>query len=717
MSILDNFSALIPFGKKEEVLEYFFALNIESENLTVALWTIEKKELKILGVASEKYKNTDEIIQVSDKLLDTVLGTRDLEPQKILFGVPDVWLHEENLKEEYIKLLRNLVKEFELSPMAYVATSHALVHFLEKKEEVPTTAILLGLEENHITTTVVRAGKLDGTKIVERGDNLGVDIEKALLTFTAVETLPSKILIYGKDREKLLKQKGELLSFPWMSRLSFLHLPKIEVLAEELEILSICLAGASEIDSSIVFQGEVGKFKEHSIYEKEVEKEEKDFDVADENFGFKVGGVPQREEIINEQLVKQNRIIPEESNVLVPQKEEDFRALFALLIKKFIPKRNFTNILLVGLLTLGFIVLLGVYLFLPKAEVKVFVEPRILERDAQVTADPNIKEIDEVNKIIPAQVIETEVSGTEKETSTGKKQIGDPAKGVVKAYNATSQRVQISAGSTLTTDSNIQFSLDDSLEIASKSASAAAPSAESGPVKVTAKKVGPDGNIPSGTELKAGNFSKSDVVAKAEGNFSGGTSKEVTVVLEEDQKRLLAKLASSLRGQAQQKLQEKLKDKKIPLEGLSEEIIKKSYSKNINDQAAEFSLNLSAKYKGSAFDEKDLKTFVSKLITTEVPEGFELNLENTETQSDISSLEKDGRLIFLTRFRAKLIPKVDASLVKAKIRGKTPNEAKNLLKKIEHVLDVEITFSPNFPKILQRLPLLDKNIQVEVGLK
>lgn len=713
MSILDKFSKLIPFGKKEEILEYFFALNIEAENLTAALWTIEKKELKILEAASDTYKNIEEIIQVSDKLLDSVLGTRAIEPQKILFGVPDSWLHEENLKEEYLKLLRNLVKEFELTPMAYVATSHALVHFLEKKEDVPTTAILLGLQENHITATVVRAGKLDGTKVVERGDNLGVDVEKALLTFTAVETLPSKILIYGKDREKLSKEKGELLSFPWMSRLSFLHLPKIEVLDQELEISSICLAGAFELDGSIVFKKVAGKIKGQNIEEEELKK---DFEDSQENFGFKVEGTPQQEEI-SEQLVKQKSIAAEDSNVLVPEKESESRHSVDLFIKKFIPKRNLANILVVGSLVLGFIVLLGVYLFLPKAQVLVFVEPRILERDAQVTADPNIKEIDEVNKIIPAQVIETEVSGTQKEESTGKKQIGDPAKGVIKIYNATSQRVQVSLGTSLTTDSNISFSLEESLEIASKSASAAAPSAESRSVKVTAKKVGPDGNIPSGTELRIGNFSKSDVVAKAEGNFSGGTSKEVTVVSEEDQKRLLAKLTSSLRVQAQQKLQERLKDKKIPQEGLSEEILKKSYSKNINDLAGEFSLNLSAKYKGSAFDEKDLKTFVSKLITTEVPEGFELNLDNTETQSDISSLEKDGRLIFLTRFKAKLMPKVDKAQVRAKIRGKTPGEAISLLKKIEHVLDAQITFSPNFPKILQRLPLLDKNISVEVGLK
>jgi len=190
MSFIDKLSALIPFGKKEEILEYFFALNISTEQLSAALWTIEGKQLKILQTAEEFYSSNDEITSVADKLLDQVIGLKEIEPQKILFGVPSSWLLDENLKDEYLKLLKNLVKELELTPMAYVATANSLIHFLEREEGIPTTAIMVGFEKHHLSVTVVRAGKLDGVKIVTRGDSSGVDIEKALLTFTEVETLP-----------------------------------------------------------------------------------------------------------------------------------------------------------------------------------------------------------------------------------------------------------------------------------------------------------------------------------------------------------------------------------------------------------------------------------------------------------------------------------------------------------------------------------------------
>ncbi len=721
MSFIDKLSALIPLNKKEEILEYFFALNIEPENLTVALWTIEKKELKLLDVASQNYKSQAEIVNIADKLLDSVLGVKDVEVAKILFGVPDSWLHEENLKEEYLKLLRGLVKEFSLEPMAYVASSHALIHLLEKKNEVPTTAVLIGVEENHITTTVVRAGKLDGTKIIERGENLGVDIEKALFTFIAVETLPSKMLLYGKQKDKLLKEKRDLLSFPWMSKLSFLHLPKIEVLEDDLAISSVCLAGASELVDDISFK-----------FIPPLAQVESRQEIKQDDFGFVAGDISDQIEKESEKVSLgeeaepevEDKSIVEESNIavashtpseLMAEFEKRFKfptPFFTPTIKKFLPKKNFKNLSVLIAVILGFVILFSLYLFLPKAQVKVFVEPRILERDTQVIADPKQKQVDEETKVIPAQIVDTEVSGSDKESATGSRQVGDPAKGTVKIINNSNQAQNMSKGTIITSPNGLKFSLDLSVNIASTSATSETKSTKT--VEVIASAIGADSNLPSGTQFTASN---SQVAIISEGNFSGGTSKEVTVVSDADQKRLLAKVASSLRQQAQQKLQDKLPDKKIIQEALSEEIVKKSYSKNINDQAAEFSLNLTARYKGTAFDEKDLKSIVGKLVTTQVPEGFELSLADTETQSDLSNLEKDGKLIFLARFRAKMMPKLDLDQLKKRIRGKTPSSAIESLKQLEHILDAEVTFTPDLPKILQRLPILVSNIQIGVGLK
>lgn len=381
----------------------------------------------------------------------------------------------------------------------------------------------------------------------------------------------------------------------------------------------------------------------------------------------------------------------------------------------FIPRTPFFNLIIIG----GIIGIVGILsaaiLLLPKAEVKIFVEPRILEKDTQVTADPKIKEVNEEAKIIPGQLVDTEVSGSSKDLATGKKQVGESAKGTIILRNKTDASVSFSKGTILTSPGSLKFSLDLSVTVASKSADDGTWGKAT--ATVTAQTIGADGNLPSGIDLTVTGFGTDKIIAKTEGNFSGGTSKEVTVVSDSDQKRLLASLASDLRRQAQQKLQEKLPDKKILQEALSEEILKKSYSKNINDQANEFSLNLTIKFKGIAFEDKDLKLIVSKLVTTQVPEGFELNLSETETQADVSKLEKDGRLIFLARFKAKLMPKIDIPSLKNKIKGKTPDQVVEILKNTDNVLGSEIKIVPSLPKVLQRIPLLGQNIKIEVGLK
>lgn len=728
MSFLTNLKSAFPFAKKEEVLEYFFALNIANENLTASLWATEGNELKVLEAASKNYSSLDDLGSVSDKLLDEVLGDRETEPQKILFGVPSFWLQDENLKEEYLKVLRKLVKELELVPMAYVETAHALTHLLEKQEGVPPTAILVGFEQHHLTVIVVRAGKIDGVKVITRGDNSGADIEKALLTFTQVETLPSKIFIYGAQTDL----KSQLLSFAWMSKLSFLHFPKIDNLQDDMEIKSVCLAGATEINSNISYiehalkqatkkgvtlntkeelEDEDLKTDETAKVMSEEQESQKREESAEENSdgsGFVVGDIStQPEEEQSDDSLETNLVEVDdfEREAPAPIVKESAKGSGKSLVGN-------ARILGIFALVLGIPLLIFLtYLFILKADVQVFVEPRILEKDAQVTADPNQKQIDEEAKIIPGQIVNVEVSGSAKGQATGTKQVGDAAKGIVKIINNSSDAQSFSKGATLSAN-NMKFTLDSTVNIASTSAIATSKSTAT--ATVTAVSIGADSNLPSGTQFTG---LSSQVAIVAEGNFSGGNSKEVTVVSSDDQQKLLASLASDLRKQAQQKLQDQLPQKKILTEALNEEIVKKTFSKNINDQASEFSLNLTARYKGTAFADQDLRLIVSKLVTTQVPEGFQFDLSDTETQADVSKLEKGGKLIFLSRFKVKLMPKIDTEKVKGAIKGQSADQALNIIKGMENVLGAEIRITPSLPTVLQRLPLLSKNIQVEVGLK
>ena len=775
MSLIDSLTDLtnkIPFIKDDSTSEYIFALNIDQHKLKAAVWTIEGGKLKVLNPSEATYSGSSDLVTVTDRLLDLSLGELQVEPEKILFGVPDAWLIEDDLKPAYLQILRDLVKALDLKPLAYVATSHALAHFLEKAEGVQITAILVGIEEQTIAVSLVRAGKVVGSRLTKKSDDYGSDIEKALLSFE-VEVLPSRILVYGEG--DLEKHKDSLTGFSWMSRLSFLHLPKIETLEKDIDVKSVALAGAVEMDSNVRYVpaavGAAASSLSHNLPKEEIIQplvEESNLKKPDSDLGFIAGdvmsqqdseqlGKPENqdaglseksetteiqspsefsenespsseEELIDDGprrtatpqdsvVMRSSSQLPAETDLMEPEEE-----LLAAPRSSRFPKIPF------GLPSLGLLIpillLLGLvagYMFFVKANVTIFVEPRVLEKDAQVTADPKIKTVDEAAKKIPGKIVEVNVSDSAKAPTTGKKQIGDPAKGTVTLYNKTYNSKTFSKGTVLTSSDGLKFTLDSPVTVASQSAEDEGISFGKSSGDVTASAIGADSNLPSGSELNLAGQSTTSYSAKTEGNFSGGTSKDVTVVTDSDQKKLLASLAASLRSKAVEELQKKMAESdpglKILEEALSEDITKKTYSKNINDQASELSLNLTIHYRGTAYLDSDLKSIVSKLVETNVPGDFELNLAETETQADVSKLEKDGTLIFLARFKAKLTPKLDIEKIRSEIKGKTIEQAAEIMRSYENVLESDIKLVPSMPAKLARLPFLGQNINIEVSLK
>ncbi len=765
MSLFDNLPIKLPLGKKAQEAEYFFALNIGLSKVSAAVWSMNGEKLEILGQHALPYSDTDDLLEKANQALDQALGRLPMEPDKILFGVPDGWLADENLKEPYLKLLQRMLKEYGLEALAYVSTSHALSHWLQKKEGAPVTAIIIGVDE-YISASIIQGGKIIGSKVAKKTDQLFDSIAKAIGQFHDTEVLPSKILVYITDDSiKPEKMKENLLSYPWMQKLNFLHFPKIEVMPEGISISSVVFAGASEINPDVALQLESLPLASHGrVRQLEVQDPSES-----EDSGFVAGDIMSQKKEIDEAQDELQNISPLEEaedledyalpkemrqesarlpmaaaahrSVTVEEELEPpafYQGNISSSVGKFGPLIEKVKAMIVvplsgifGRVSIGGpglgkllipVVLIGVvvaaFIFVLKAEVKVYVEPRILENSAEVTADPKVTAVNEELKIIPAELIETTVTGTGKGSASGQKQIGDPAKGQVILYNKTSGPKSFSAGTTLTGPSSLKFTLDSSVTIASMSAVEGGISFGKTAAAVTAVAIGPDSNLSAGTELSVAGADSSAVSAKVDQTLSGGTSKNVTVVTADDQKKLQAQVLDQLKVKAAEEVKSKLTDgKKLPPDALVVVENKSSFSKAVNDQASEFSLNSTVRFKGTAYSDLDLKTIVAKLVSTNVPEGYELNLTETESQANVSKVEKDGRLIFLAKFQAKLFPRLDKDELRKSIKGKSVADAVERLKRLEHVLGAEIILHPSLPSFASFMPILDKNISITVGPK
>jgi hypothetical protein len=735
MKFLDNILSVLPLPKKSAPEEYYFGLNISSTMVYGCVWGIRSNKLHVISSSKTVYESEKDLVEAANFVLDEALADFQPEPSKILFGVPDDWLADDDLKPEYLKILKVLVKELDVVPLAYVASTNAISHLVARQTGVPLTSVLVHIS-NPVTVSVVKAGKVQGTKQVKKSDNLAKDIEKALMSFSEVEVMPSKILIYGDD--KVEKYKEELTSFAWMTQLPFMHLPKVEDLDPGVVVQAVAYAGASEInpDVHVSSQNSVEDVKPHgkvrpiSMEEPEVKHHASDKHGLD-NVGFVTGDIAESQ---NEAMLMEDEELGGGEDVdvygrAVPMRRGGHQVQenkHSVPLLPSIPKMGMpvgimgllggsTKLLIIPIIL---ILLVGVYMYFQKAKVTVFVDLKTVENNTMVTADPKATTVDEGAKVIPGEVVSAEVTGSDKGQASGKKQIGDPAKGKVIIYNATDKALVVDKGTTLTNDKGLKFSLDGSVQIASKSASAADPPTKSSLVDATAVVIGPDSNIPAGGDLSVGGFSKSDVVAKVDTAFTGGVSKDVMVVTADDQNKLLAQVLSDLKKKAKDELQAKMTgDTKVLEEALTDQILKKTYSKNVGDQASEFTLNLIVKLTGTSYKDSDLKSIVSKLVQVDVPNGYDLDLSQTETQADVSKAEKDGRLIFSAKFKAKLMPKFDLEQLKKDIAFKSPTQASDRLKQIENVIGSQIEFSPDLPGPLERLPFLTKNINLEVTAK
>ena len=120
-------------------------------------------------------------------------------------------------------------------------------------------------------------------------------------------------------------------------------------------------------------------------------------------------------------------------------------------------------------------------------------------------------------------------------------------------YNKVTSGKTFPKGTQLTTNS-IAFTLDSDVSIASASESIGSITFGKATANVTAKDIGPNGNVTGSSEFTFSGISGNQISARNEAAFTGGNSKQVTVVSRADQDALVKALTTDLVAQAKQQL-------------------------------------------------------------------------------------------------------------------------------------------------------------------
>ncbi|MFH0863965.1 MAG: hypothetical protein V1858_02680 [Candidatus Gottesmanbacteria bacterium] len=721
------FNKFLP--KTPENKEYFIALQVCPEKIKAAACEISSGEVSVLAHSTAIYTGGwEEATAAADQAISQVETNfpPNIEVNKVVLGLPTEYTKDGKIEETQLVNIKNLLKKLLLVPLGFVEIPLSMIHFLEKQQGGPQTLILVRIGQQ-LNASLVRIGKITNNISVPRTDNVALDLEKAIASFTSVEILPSKILLFdGQDLEHI---QQTLMSYPWVTRAAFLHFPKIEIAPEDLDIKSIAFAGASEIAQVV----EMADEKKEDI---EVKEENpnlgfiKNEDILDKQPVVTTVSTPQPQDTIVEETVVPPVPQPESSQKINPFKIKllMFLSLFSRIgslknrIKIRFPLPLGNKITLIAILIVFLILILGAGFvaaswYYPTAQVSLLLKPQVLEQSIDVALNSKIESVNEVNKEVPVLAIEVDEKATKKTNTTAKKTVGEPAKGEVTLYNKTGNSKIFKQGTILISPNNLHFTLDDEITIASASENVGSLTFGKQNAKITASAIGPQGNLGVGQEFHFADYPTTSYSARNEIALSGGTSREVSVVGKDDQGKLLASASDELTQQAKKDLMGKVgKGEKIIDQTLKGTISSQKFDKEVNDEATELALDLSMHFVASGVRDNDLLSILENNLSSSVPSGFEFKRDNVTIGIGELTKKKDGSQSLKVNFSVNLLPRINQDEIRKNLIGKDLTAADSYLRSLGNIAGYEINFSRSLPFGKKILPRISKNISIETNI-
>lgn len=712
-----------------EIQEYFWAFQLWDGEVKSAIWTVEEGHAKIiiLGERAIWEETAESLVEAVDQGLSTAvekLGNLGQEPSKVIFGLPDDWLSGEKILPQKQHLLQVVCDKLGLRPLGFVLTVDALNHHLKDLEGIPPSAVLVSPHPNHVLVALLNLGKVAGVEMVSRSDNLAADVYEGLLRFKETEVLPARILLF--DGEDMEDDRQVLMDFSWQQKLPFLHFPKIEILPQDFDIAAVCIAGGSEVAVSLGLVA--AKIEER--HEQESLTRMPDDQPVESRLGFvqgrdvleaAMGGQELVEEAVTEEptpLTEKKEETPQISQTKDVVEKKHFSVLlwlnkvFSKLARPAFPRIPRFGLVAAGTALLMGAAVFGLLWFFLKAEIVVYVSRQTAAKDLEFKVDPGQEVLDEQGFILPGRIIEAEIGGSKESGVTGKKLVGDKAKGEVMILNNTAARKSLPAGTIVSGHTNLKFILDRGVEVASRSGTSVfdfKPGQVT--VGVTAADIGAVYNLAAGSLFTVAGLPLDNFAAKNESTITGGTSRQIQAVSEEDQKKLADSLLNDLRSKSKAELLSQVPSgRKLIEETITTKEAQRTFDHQVGDEATTLSLSLKIKASALTFSKDDFASFIEKQLLSSIPAGYEKTPETLQSQFEIRKIERDGSVQLKSHVAMELLPQVDFQKTKSNLVGRPWSNAQEYLRSVPGYLDAEIKTQPFFLSKFPFLPGRGENI-------
>jgi len=708
---LSEFGKLI-FSKEEKKDKVVISLAVEEDFAQSCVFTVVKEKVEILALEQISYQKEEIQLALTSLLQKLIEKDQNWHSLDIVFGLPSDWIEDSEIKTPYEDLLNRVASELALNPLAFVSIPKALAFLLAQEEKAEFTGFLIDVGRKSAVLNLVRNNEVEKTEriqLIEKDHTR--QIQESIFNFGT--GLPSRIVLFGFG--DLTNIRNGLFNFSWQTQSDrlppFFHPPKVELL--EWNTLPLSIAFATAVDLGLLPQPQ-------KLLVQTEKKEEKSKVNQRDQFGFLYG----QDVFISSKSQEETAVSLPADKFVEDEKPSIKRKFFLLsLIQNFsqLPfliwqAKKGRWFFLVCLVLLFFLVLLFAFWWIvPSATVELKVHSKILAKDVQVEVNPLFSKSSFEEGKIAGQVMEVKLSESHKGLTSGKKVVGEKARGEVTIFNKTSAPRTFAAGTVITSQGQ-RFTLDSPVYVASRSATIEGITYGKNKVNVTAQDIGEKGNLEAGYDFSIADFDQSLYSAHNDSPFTGGSQREINVVSQEDKNRLVDSLNSLLLDKAKQEFRAKLASGwKIEDSAIVPFIVSQKFDKEIGEEAQILNLSQEVKFTTTAFKEEDLKTVIEKQLAESTPHNYAIETSTWEEKMKNVKISPQGVLTLEIKIEASIIPKFDKKEIASNLVGKRPAAAKSYLLSLPEVFAANVFVQPYIPTFAKTMPHLTSRIKINIS--
>lgn len=350
------------------------------------------------------------------------------------------------------------------------------------------------------------------------------------------------------------------------------------------------------------------------------------------------------------------------------------------------------------------IIALGTLLGLPQSTILVTVAAETFEKTNTLVVEKDAKPEALEQGTINGRLLETTNSDARRVVATGKKDVGGKAKGAVTFYNAwDGNPIKFTSGTVLTAGDGKTFTLDEDVTVPGGTAALVQGQLVTNPGKangnVTAAESGEASNAKAGrfTISTVASERQAKIYAESSKDFTGGFTKQVNVMTQQDIDTAKDELVKDLSKSAIDTLKKEAKTDKVLEEAIVSEIDKITTNPEKADTETDyFDIKVEAKHQLMVFDEKQVNEAVNGLLQKDTPDDKELLLgEGDEFSVGLDKVDYgSGKMSLTSKVKTKVGTRVDVKKAREGLAGKSEAAIKEKLQSLPNLKDVTVHSFP-----------------------